>query len=41
MDQPDVEKSFRKTIKERPTEWAVGFVCHYTKQAYGVNREGG
>ena len=38
MDQPDVEKSFRKAIKERPTEWADGFMSYYTEQAYGVNR---
>ncbi|VWX34399.1 hypothetical protein [Exiguobacterium oxidotolerans] len=38
VDQPDVEKSFRKAIKERPTEWAEGFVSYYTLQAYGVNR---
>lgn len=38
VDQPDVEKSFRKAIKERPTEWADGFKSYYTEQAYGVNR---
>ena len=38
VDQPDVEKSFRKAIKERPTEWADGFMSYYTEQAYGVNR---
>lgn len=38
VDQPDVEKSFRKAIKERPTEWVDGFMSYYTEQAYGVNR---
>jgi len=38
VDQPDVERSFRKALKERPTEWADGFVSYYTEQAYGVNR---
>jgi len=38
VDQPDVERSFRKALKERPTEWADGFVAYYTEQAYGVNR---
>ncbi len=38
VDQPDVEQSFRKALKERPTEWADGFVSYYTEQAYGVNR---
>jgi len=38
VDQPDVEKSFRKAIKERPTEWADGFMSYYTEQAYGMNR---
>ncbi len=37
VDQPDVERSFRKALKERPTEWADGFVSYYTEQAYGVN----
>jgi len=37
VDQPDVEQSFRKALKERPTEWADGFVSYYTEQAYGVN----
>lgn len=38
VDQPDVKQSFRKALKERPTEWANGFVSYYTEQAYGVNR---
>lgn len=38
VDQPDIERSFRKALKERPTEWADGFVSYYTEQAYGVNR---
>ncbi|NTY08287.1 hypothetical protein EXW93_01520 [Exiguobacterium sp. JMULE1] len=38
VDQKDVEKSFRKALNERPTEWADGFVSYYTEQAYGVNR---
>ncbi|HFK2930862.1 TPA: hypothetical protein ACGY76_003289 [Clostridioides difficile] len=38
VDQSDVERSFRKALKERPTEWADGFVSYYTEQAYGVNR---
>lgn len=38
VDQPDVERSFRKALKERPTEWTDGFVSYYTEQAYGVNR---
>ncbi|WP_294750698.1 hypothetical protein [uncultured Exiguobacterium sp.] len=37
VDQTDVEKSFRKALNERPTEWADGFVSYYTEQAYGVN----
>ncbi len=37
VDQPDVERSFRKALQERPTEWADGFVSYYTEQAYGVN----
>lgn len=37
VDQPDVERSFRKALNERPTEWADGFVSYYTEQAYGVN----
>ncbi|MGN7853489.1 hypothetical protein [Exiguobacterium sp. 22311] len=37
VDQPNVERSFRKALKERPTEWADGFVSYYTEQAYGVN----
>lgn len=37
VDQSDVERSFRKALKERPTEWADGFVSYYTEQAYGVN----
>ncbi|KNH31936.1 hypothetical protein [Exiguobacterium acetylicum] len=38
VDQPDVERSFRKALNERPTEWADGFVSYYTEQAYGANR---
>ncbi|WP_214808696.1 hypothetical protein [Exiguobacterium sp. s102] len=38
VNQPDVERSFRKALKERPTEWADGFVSYYIEQAYGVNR---
>ena len=38
VDQQDVERSFRKALQERPTEWADGFVSYYTEQAYGVNR---
>lgn len=38
VDQPSVERSFRKALQERPTEWANGFVSYYTEQAYGVNR---
>jgi len=38
VDQSDVERSFRKALNERPTEWADGFVSYYTEQAYGVNR---
>ncbi|WP_290748135.1 hypothetical protein [Exiguobacterium sp. UBA3968] len=38
VDQTDVEKSFRKALNERPTEWADGFVSYYTEQAHGVNR---
>jgi len=38
VDQPDIERSFRKALKERPTEWADGFVSYYTEQAYGVDR---
>jgi len=37
VDQQDVERSFRKALQERPTEWADGFVSYYTEQAYGVN----
>ncbi len=37
VDQPDVERSFRKALKDRPTEWADGFVAYYTEQAYGVH----
>ncbi|WP_058703538.1 hypothetical protein [Exiguobacterium indicum] len=37
VDQTDVEKSFRKALNERPTEWADGFVSYYTEQAYGMN----
>ena len=37
VDQTDVEKSFRKALNERPTEWTDGFVSYYTNQAYGVN----
>lgn len=37
VDQSDVERSFRKALQERPTEWADGFVSYYTEQAYGVN----
>jgi hypothetical protein len=38
VDQPDVERSFRRALNERPPEWADGFVSYYTEQAYGVNR---
>lgn len=38
VDQPSVERSFRKALQERPTEWANGFVSYYTEQAYGVDR---
>lgn len=38
VDQQDVERSFRKALQERPTEWADGFVSYYTEQAHGVNR---
>ncbi|EZP59228.1 hypothetical protein [Exiguobacterium sp. RIT341] len=38
VDQQDVERSFRKALQERPTEWADGFVSYYTEQAFGVNR---
>lgn len=38
VDQQDVERSFRKALQERPTEWADGFVSYYTEQAYGINR---
>jgi len=37
VDQPDVERSFRKALKDRPTEWADGFVAYYTEQAYGLH----
>lgn len=37
VDQQDVERSFRKALQERPTEWADEFVSYYTEQAYGVN----
>ncbi|WP_368915487.1 hypothetical protein [Exiguobacterium acetylicum] len=37
VDQPDVERSFRRALNERPPEWADGFVSYYTEQAYGVN----
>lgn len=37
VDQPSVERSFRKALQERPREWADGFVSYYTEQAYGVN----
>lgn len=37
VDQPDVERSFRKALQERPTEWADDFVSYYTEQAYGAN----
>ncbi len=37
VDQPSVERSFRKALQERPTEWADGFVSYYTEQAYGMN----
>lgn len=38
VDQQDVERSFRKALQERPTEWADEFVSYYTEQAFGVNR---
>lgn len=38
VNQSNVERSFRKALKERPTEWADGFVSYHTEQAYGVNR---
>ncbi|WP_214729894.1 hypothetical protein [Exiguobacterium sp. s168] len=37
VDQPDVERNFRRALNERPPEWADGFVSYYTEQAYGVN----
>lgn len=37
VDQQDVERSFRKALQERLTEWADEFVSYYTEQAYGVN----
>lgn len=35
VDQPDVEDSFRKAVRERPAEWSEGFIQYYTTQGYG------
>lgn len=35
VDQKDIERSFKKAIQERPSEWYEGFNHYYTSQGYG------
>lgn len=36
VKQDDLEKSFRKAVSERPSDWINGFVRYYTSQGYGL-----
>lgn len=36
VEQDDIEKSFLKTINERPVEWLEGFTNYYTNQGFGL-----
>ncbi|NHM32154.1 hypothetical protein [Neobacillus terrae] len=36
VDQQDIERSFKKAIQERPSEWYEGFNHYYTSQGYGL-----
>lgn len=35
VDQKDLQKSFKKAVKERPKEWSEGFMNYYNNQGYG------
>ncbi|SDC69944.1 hypothetical protein [Geotoga petraea] len=35
VEQDDYEKSFKKIVEERPTEWKNFFIDYYTNQGYG------
>jgi energy-coupling factor transporter ATP-binding protein EcfA2 len=35
VNQKDLSLSFKKAVKERPEEWANGFMGYYTNQGYG------
>lgn len=38
VEQNDLDRSFRKAVKERPKEWSEGFINYYTNQGYGKER---
>jgi hypothetical protein len=35
VEQNDLDRSFRKAVKERPKEWSEGFIDYYTNQGFG------
>ncbi len=38
IDQENVDRTFRKAVKERPDSWSEGFIGYYTGQGYGRSR---
>ena len=38
VEQDDLEYAFRKAVRERPREWAEGFIQYYTAQGYGLRQ---
>lgn len=39
ITQNDLDRSFRKAVRERPVEWSQGFTEYYTKQGYGMRQQ--
>jgi hypothetical protein len=35
VEQPDLSRSFKKAVQERPKEWSSGFFDYYNNQGYG------